>query len=256
MRGFTAFFKKECTEHLRSGRGAVLIFLFLLLGIMNPAIAKLTPWMLEMMSDSLAESGMTVTEVTVNAMTSWTQFFKNIPMGLIAFVLLESAILTKEVQTGSLIPILTKGLPRGQVVLAKGGAAALLWSLCFWLCFGVSYLYTAYYWDQTAVSHLFPAVLGWWVLGLWAISLCLLFSAFASSQAAVMLGCGGSFLGAYLLGLFPKLARFSPAALMKTQALLTGGEEPIYFLPAYALTLALTAGFGALSLVIFDRRKI
>ena len=50
---------------------------------MNPAIAKLTPWLMEQFATSLQESGLVVTEVIVNAMTSWTQFYKNIPMGLI-----------------------------------------------------------------------------------------------------------------------------------------------------------------------------
>ena len=52
--------------------------------------------MLETLSDSLAEQGMMVTEVTVNALTSWTQFFKNIPIALIVFVFLYSGIFTKE----------------------------------------------------------------------------------------------------------------------------------------------------------------
>ena len=50
MSGFTAFLKKEARESLRSGKLVILASLFLLFGIMNPAIAKLTPWMLEMMS--------------------------------------------------------------------------------------------------------------------------------------------------------------------------------------------------------------
>ena len=58
MRSFIAFIKKEITEQLRSGRLMILGTLFILFGIMNPAVAKLTPWLLEAMTDSLAESGM------------------------------------------------------------------------------------------------------------------------------------------------------------------------------------------------------
>lgn len=73
---------------------------FVLLGIMNPAIAKMTPWVLENLAGSLSESGLAVTAVPVDAMTSWTQFFKNMPIGLLVFVLLESSIFTKEYQSG------------------------------------------------------------------------------------------------------------------------------------------------------------
>ena len=63
-------YKKETMEQFRSGRLMILGILFVLLGVMNPAVAKITPWLLEILADSLAESGMTVTPVTVSAMDS------------------------------------------------------------------------------------------------------------------------------------------------------------------------------------------
>ena len=119
MRAFFAFLKKELLESARSGRLLLLLILFGVFGIMNPAVAKLTPWLLEVMGEELAESGMVITEVTVDALTSWTQFFKNIPMALIAFVLVYGGIFTKEYESGTLILVLTKGISRYKVLLAK-----------------------------------------------------------------------------------------------------------------------------------------
>ena len=96
MRSFIAFLRKESLDQMRSGKAAVIGILFILFGIMNPAIAKMTPWLLEMMADSLAESGMSITLGEITALDSWTQFFKNMPLALIAFVLLQSSIFTKE----------------------------------------------------------------------------------------------------------------------------------------------------------------
>lgn len=79
MKQFSAFFKKELTEHIRSGRVMIMGIIFVIIGIMNPAVAKLTPWLMDMFAESLAESGMIMTEVTVTAMDSWMQFFKNLP---------------------------------------------------------------------------------------------------------------------------------------------------------------------------------
>ena len=78
--GFWVFFKKECTELWRGGKLMILLAVFVLFGIMNPAIAKLTPWLMEHMADELAGSGLSVSAVTVDASTSFTQFFKNIPI--------------------------------------------------------------------------------------------------------------------------------------------------------------------------------
>ena len=84
MKSLLAFMKKEYLEAARTGKIMILMLLFVLFGIMSPAIAKLTPWMMETLSDSMAESGLIITNVQVDALTSWTQFFKNIPIALIA----------------------------------------------------------------------------------------------------------------------------------------------------------------------------
>ena len=47
MKSLIAFMKKEWMDLVRSGRLMILLVIFLLFGIMNPAIAKLTPWMME-----------------------------------------------------------------------------------------------------------------------------------------------------------------------------------------------------------------
>ena len=107
MNPFFAFLKKEWMELIRTGRLVVLLAVFVLFGIMNPAVAKLTPWMLGTMAGSLKSTGITVTEVTVDAITSWTQFYKNIPMALIVFVLLWSGSFTAEYQKVTLIPGVT-----------------------------------------------------------------------------------------------------------------------------------------------------
>ena len=148
MRAFLAFFKKELLDALRSGRLVILGCLFVAFGVMNPAVAKLTPWLMELMSESLAESGMVITEVNVDALTSWTQFYKNIPMALIAFVLIHASTLTREYESGTLVLLVTKGLSRTTVVLAKATALLGLWTVGYWLCFGVTYLYNAYFWDN------------------------------------------------------------------------------------------------------------
>ena len=135
MRSFVAFFKKELLESARSSKLLLLGILFIAFGIMNPAIAKLTPWMLEVMAEQLAESGMTVTAVTVDALTSWTQFFKNIPMALIVFVLVYSGIFTKEYESETLVLVFTKGLSRYKAVLAKTLLTVMLWSAGYWLCY-------------------------------------------------------------------------------------------------------------------------
>ena len=174
MKIFVSFVKKEWMEHVRSGRLLILGIVFILFGIMNPAIAKLTPWLLETMSESLAQSGISTQAVTITALDSWVQFFKNIPMGLIAFVLIESNIFTKEYDSGTLVLSLTKGLERFKVVVSKTIVLTVLWTISYWMCFGITYGYNEYFWDNSIAQNLMFSVVCWWLFGLWVIGLIIL----------------------------------------------------------------------------------
>ena len=103
MKQLTAFTKKEFMELIRTGKALLLMILFILFGIMNPAIAKMTPWLLETMLQDPAETGFVITEIEVNAMSSWTQFYKNIPIAFIIFLIMFSGILTAEYHKGTQI---------------------------------------------------------------------------------------------------------------------------------------------------------
>jgi ABC-2 type transport system permease protein len=256
MRALIAFFKKEMTEQARSGKLLFLTILFVLLGIMNPAIAKLTPWLLETMADSLADSGMTVTAVTVSAMDSWVQFFKNVSMGLIAFVLMQSNIFTKEYQSGTLILTLTKGLRRSHVVLAKTAVLMVLWTAAYWLYFAITYLYNAYFWDNTVAQNLTFSVLCWWLFGLFTVALVTLFSVLCTGNTGVLLGTGGVVLACYLLGLLPDLSKYLPTRLADGNSLIFGLEEPSAYTASLTLTAILTVLCLVLSVPIFNRKHL
>ena len=256
MRSLLAFIKKEWTGQLRLGHLLFLGILFILFGIMNPAIAKLTPWLFEILADSLAESGMIVTGVTVDALTSWVQFFKNIPMALIVFLLMENNIFTKEYLSGTLVLTLTKGLHRSKVVVAKTTVLFILWSACYWLCFGITYGYNAYFWDNDIAQNLFFAVICWWLFGLWTILLVVFFSAIAKSNTGVLIGTGGIVLAAYLAGLLPKVEKYTPAKLMNSTGLLYGALSADQYTAAIIVTVLLCVICFMGSILIWNKKKL
>ena len=256
MRSLIAFMKKEITEQIRAGRVLFLGILFILFGIMNPAVAKLTPWLLEMMADSLAESGMTVTDVTVTAMDSWVQFFKNMPMALIAFVLLESSIFTKEYRTGTLLLSLTKGLARYKVVISKAAVLTVLWTVGYWLCFGITYGYNAYFWDNAIAKNLMFSVVCWWVFGLWVVSLMVFFSTVSTSNTGVLLGAGGAVLVSYLLGMLPKISKYLPTLLTDGNSLIYGTKSPDDYTAALILVAVTGIACFVGGLAVFNKKQL
>ncbi len=256
MKAFMAFFKKEWLEQLRSGRLLILLIIFLLFGIMNPAIAKLTPWMMELMSDTLAENGMFISEIEVTALTSWTQFYKNIPMALIVFVLMLCSCMTNEYQRGTLIPVLTKGLSRWKVICTKALMVFLLWTGGYALTYIVTYSYNSFFWDNGIANHLFTAAIFYYLFGVWVISLVILFSAVTTSNTGVLLGSGGSVLMVYLISMLPKIQKYLPMKLSNGMEILTGTTKPKEFVLSLIITLMLIALNVIFAVSILNKRKI
>lgn len=256
MRQWTAFIKKEGMELIRSGRLILLLLLFSLFGVMNPAIAKLTPWMMELLSDQLAESGMTVGVVEVDAMTSWMQFYKNMPMMLIVMVVIFGGIVVGELQKGTLIPIVAKGMKRCAILSAKALMMALVWTGGCLISFVITYAYNAYFWDNLAASHLFFAAFTFWLFGIWILSVILPASVCVRSTATVILMAGVGFVAAYVLTVIPVVKPYSPMYLTESMPLLLGEAAA----GDYAAAVCVTAGLTILNLLagawLFDRKQI
>lgn len=256
MKSLIAFVKKEYMEQIRSGRMLILGVVFVLFGIMNPAIAKLTPWLFEMLSDSMAESGMVVTTVEIDAMTSWVQFFKNIPMGLIVFVLLQSNIFTKEYQTGTLVLALTKGLKRSNVVIAKTIILITLWTIYYWMCYAITYVYNDYFWANSIAENLTFSSMCWWIFGLWVIALVVFFSVVANSNSAVLAGTGAIVAGSYFVGLLPKCKDYLPTMLMDGNSLIYGILKTEDYMKAIIVTMVISVVCFGISILALNKKRI
>ena len=251
-----AFLKKEWMEMTRTGRLLILTVIFILFGIMNPAIAKLTPWLMEMMKESIAESGLSVGTPTVNAMTSWTQFYKNAPMALIVIVLMSCGVLVNEYQHGTLVQVVTKGLSRRKVFLSKMITVLGSWTVMFALYFGVTYGYTAYFWGEDKVEGIFFGAFAYWLLGVFVLTALLMCSAAANSGGQVLMGTGIVFLVMFFLNYIPKIQKFLPLRLMNGLQVSTGALQTADFTPAIIVAGVCTAVFGIAGTLMFDRKAL
>ena len=256
MNSLLAFIRKEWTEHFRSGRMLIFGILFLFFGIMGPATAMLTPWLYKMLAESYAGAGIVFTGVTVTAMDSWVQFFKNMPIALIVFILLESSIFTREYRSGTLLLSLTKGLERWKIVAAKTVVPVILWTLCYWLCFGVTYGYTGYFWDNAVVQNLPFSAGCWWLFGLWAVMLMVFFSTVSTSNTGVLAGAGSVILLCVLLGIFPHVSKYLPTLLTDGNSLIYGMEKPGTYIMPLAVAAVTAVVCFAVSIPVFNRTQL
>ena len=256
MKQLTLLLKKELLELVRTKKAMVLLIVFSIFGILNPALAKLTPWMLQLMGESLAEQGITIGAISVTAITAWTQYFKNLMMEHILMLAVFSGIFAQECQSGTLINLLTKGVSRGKVALSKLLAVLLSWSVCYWLTFSITLGYAAYFWGDALLPGTWLAVISAYVLGIWLLTLEMAFASALSSGMAALLCTGGVFALVSALSMLPALAQYLPARLSEGLSLLTGDLTRGDFLPALFLALALSCVQSVLCILGIRKKQI
>ena len=219
-------------------------------------VAKLTPELYKMFADDLKESGMVVTEVKVTAFDSYAQFYKNMPMALIAFVLLFAGFMTVEYQKGTLVMMITKGLSRRKVLYAKSVFLFMIWTVMYFTCFFITHGYTLFYWDVSKVKNLAFAVMIMYVFGVYVLSLMILFSVISKSMSGVLIGCGGTVFAFSLLSIIPKCAKYFPNKLMDGMALLKGDLNTGDYKYAVVVTIILIIFNIGISSYIFKKKAL
>lgn len=251
-----AFFKKELTENIRNRRLLILLIVTVLLSILGPAIALLTPKLVEYLAEDMAQSGIVLVTTEVTAMDSWTQYFKNLPILVIVLLVMWSGSFTTEYQKHSLVPLVTKGLSKTVVYVAKMLTLFLFWSVLYGLFFGISYGYNGYYWSNAGVSNIGTAVILYWLFGVWLIALTGFFSAIADNAYMVLLGVGAVYLLSVFLAMVPTLAKKVPSALSGGLSLMNSTASPKDFLVAVVVTIMMIAGFTAGGIALFQKKDI
>jgi len=253
MRAFTVFCKKEFTESVRTYKFAILLAVFVLLGVMSPMTAKIMPDII----GSMDLNGIKIELPEPTPADAWAQFFKNVgQIGMLIVAIVFSGIMANEFSRGTLINLLTKGLRRDTVILAKFTAATLIWTLAYILCLGVTAAYIVYYWGIDVHSPVL-AFSGLWLFGEMLIALLIfggiLFANFYGSLAVA----GGVIIALNLVEIAPKTAKYNPTSLAGgTLALLIGEKNADEFVPAIIVTIAVIALLIVASAVVFGRKRV
>lgn len=250
------FLRKEILEQFRRKRVMLLAILFFAMSVLGVATAKLTPVILEMFADQMAQSGMVIEAKESTIFDAWMQYFKNAAIPLIVVLILWSGSFTGEYQKHTLIPLVTKGLSRTAVFAAKMLTAALVWTGCYALYLAVFYGYSVYYWGSGGVSHVVLAVTLYWLYGIWLLALLGLFSSFAGTAMQVLLGVGGVFFVITFLEFIPKLAPKLPTALSGGLGLIQGTAKPSDFIVPVVIALVSIVLCLAGGVLLIQKREL
>ena len=254
MKHYLVFFKKELLEYNRTYKLLILLLVFLILGIMNPLTAKLTP---DLLAKFMPE-GVSITLPEPSSLDSWAQFYKNVTqMGLIVTILVFSGVLSSELSKGTLIILLTKGLPRRVVILAKYMSMLVLWSASILTSFLVTWAYTVYIFPDGKSANLLFSMFCLWLYGALLLAVLLLAATLVKSSYGSLLITGVVVVLLTILNIAPAIQQYNPLSLAaKNMDLVMQTIEPSSLFPAIGVTVLATVVLLFAAVVIFRKKQL
>ncbi|MDE6601337.1 MAG: ABC transporter permease [Lachnospiraceae bacterium] len=252
MSGYLVFVKKEFTENIRNYRFFIMLAVFLTFGMMSAFLAKFTP---EILSALAADMEMSAAPAALDA---WKQFFKNISgVGFSAFIILYGNCLSGEYSKGTLVLMITKGLSRKAVILAKYTVAAVLMTVSYWGGYAFAYGYTAFLWADTKLPHVTLAALALWIVGFLYLSILMIGCVLFRQPFASILFTGGIVAMISLPGMTEPLAKFSPFYLTTQNIdLIAGIAAPSDFIMPALISVIISIGGLLIAIKLFNTKEL
>ncbi|MDU2583502.1 MAG: ABC transporter permease [Anaerococcus hydrogenalis] len=254
MRIFLSLLKKEAIEGARTKKTTSTLILFLFIGLISPLTAKLTPLILQ----SIATGNIDINVAPPSEIDSWTQFFKNISqIGMFGLAIILSTQMANEFQKGTLINLLSKGLPRYQVVLSKIFYNFILWFLAYFCSFILTYFYTKYFFGISfPIRNILMAALLPFIFGLFLISLEILAGVISGNVIGTLMLTTVGIVIQLILSIRDEIVKYMPIALIgKPVNLIKGIGYDDYYVPIITGSILLILCI-VISIAIINKKQI
>lgn len=254
MKGYLAFTKKEFLEQLRTYKLLVILAVFFLVGMTSPLLAKLLP---EILSGMEAQ-GVKIVVSAVTVTDAYAQYFKNMTqIGMLVLLLVFGGTISNELIRGTLINIVSKGLPRHAVLLAKYTAAVSLWTAGYLLSAITAYGYSLYLFPGGTVVNLFFSMFCLWLFGCFLLALIFLSSTIAPGYFGGLILSGVVLIVLMTVNVLPDVVKYNPITLAFVNTALIAGQQDVADLVITVLiTVSLTLICIALSISTFQKKKL
>ena len=254
MRIFLSLLKKEAIEGARTKKMISTFTLFLFIGLISPLTAKLTPMILQ----SIATGNIDINVAPPSEIDSWTQFFKNISqIGMFGLAIILSTQMANEFQKGTLINLLSKGLPRYQVVLSKIFYNFILWFIAYFCSFILTYFYTKYFFGISfPIRNILMAALLPFIFGLFLTPLEILAGVISGNVIGTLILTIVGIVIQLILSIRDEIVKYMPIALIgKPVNLIKGIGYDDYYVPIIMGSILLILCI-VISIAVINKKQI
>ncbi|MCL2634692.1 MAG: ABC transporter permease subunit [Oscillospiraceae bacterium] len=260
MRNYVIFLKKEFIEAFKTYKLLVMGAAFLILGLMGPLTAKFTPeiikWAMET-DPSMAGMDLGALLSEPVAWDSWVQFYGNVGlMGFVALIIVFSGMLSSEISKGTLTIILTKGLSRTTVILAKLTSSVVIWTGSFLLAFLTSWGYTIYLFPDGKIHNLAFAMFCMWFYGVFLLAVTAFAATVTKRNYVCMIIVGALAVVLNIMNLIPYVVLYNPDTLTSGGVSLLSNDAAVSrFYPSLAITGIAIIALTSAAIISFNKKK-
>lgn len=246
--------KKELTALAKKKQLLILLITFSILGLMSPLLALFLP---EIIASALP-SNLINNLPEPTSIDAWTQFFSNITqIGLIVIMIVFIGSISTEVEKGTLIPLLTKGLKRSSLIIGKYVTMMIVWTITLLLSFIICYGYTLFYFPDNLSQHVFSSVALLYSFGLFFCAILLVSSTIGKSLVSSLLIAGSFVILGIVTTFFPQLDTFTPFSLAyKNVAIIQQLTSFSDLIPALIINFTLIGLFVSFAIYCFNRKSL
>lgn len=253
MAQFKAFFKKELKEQFKTSKFMVLGITSIALMLLSVVFAKFLPILLEQMA--LEGFG---AQMNFTYMESYNQFFANMSdIGIIVLIVIYAGSLSSEISHGTMVTLLANGMSRTKIIVAKFLVQVIIWTICYWVSFGLNILGTLILFGEAAAPHLGYAGLLCYLFGNFTIALTIFGGALTRKYGLTLLIALGFFLLGTLVSIIPNVGEYLPTYLIMSNFAIT--QESIAIkdtIFSLCLTIGLTGVLVYLATICFKKATI
>lgn len=258
MTGFSAFMKKEWMECRRSSKIYILLGIFVLLGILGPVMALYTPELLKYVAEASGTDmlGDLITEA--RSLDSWIQFFKNIgQIGLIVMVIMYAGSFSYEYAGGKLTNLVSKGLSRSAVVMAKLIVTSVSFTFYYFLSMLATLIMTEVFWPGSYCGRELMASALLWLYGIMLICVLMLGGAIFKRFIGNLLFTGGFVILLLIPTIITQLDKYNPSSLSSYNVVYIDGviELDFFMWPAIIAGIICVASIVA-AMIVIKRKKL
>ena len=153
--------------------------------------------------------------------------------------------------------MVTKGLSRRAVILAKYTVAATLMTVSYWIAYAAAYGYTALLWKDIGLSNVTFAAFLLWIIGFLYLSILMIGCVMFKQMFTSILFTGGIVALISLFGMIEPIAKFNPFMLTsKNVDLISGKIIPAEFIMPAFISVVLSI-FGLLIAIrLFNKKQL